>query len=110
MNLFIREQTGNSDGSSVICGYFASRQENRNPGGSLMKPVNIENSAGLDRMATWNEVRCAISISSQDTLPLNSIRDDFLEVDSDLRNHARNLSEDAMWLAIVNEMPDSKSN
>lgn len=46
-----------------------------------MKPVNIENFARLDRMATWNEVRCAISISSQDTLPLNSVRDDFLEVD-----------------------------
>jgi hypothetical protein len=75
-----------------------------------MKPVNIENSTGLDRIATWNEVRCAMSVSSQGTLPLKSIRDDFLEVDSDFRDRARNLSEDAMWLAIVNEMPDSKSN
>jgi hypothetical protein len=75
-----------------------------------MKPVNIENFTGLDRIATWNEVRCAMSASPQGALPFKSVRDDFLEVDSDFGDRARNLSEDDMWLAIVNEMPDSKSN
>jgi hypothetical protein len=75
-----------------------------------MKPVTIDNPTGLDRIATWNEVRFAMSVSSQDTLPLKGVRHDFLELDSDFRDRARNLSEDAMCLAIINEMPDSKSN
>ncbi len=75
-----------------------------------MKPVNIDNSTGLDRIATWNEVRYAISVFSQGITPLKSVRDDFLEVDSDFSDRARNLSEDDMWLAIVNKMPDSESN
>jgi hypothetical protein len=75
-----------------------------------MKPVNIDNSTGLDRIATWNEVRYAMSVSSQGINSFKIVRDDFLEVDSDLNERAQNLSEDDMWLAIVNKMPDSKSN
>jgi hypothetical protein len=76
----------------------------------FMKPINIDNSAGFDRMATWNEVRCAMSVFSHGINPLKSVFDEFIEVDSDIKDRAGNLSEDAMWLAIVKEMPDSKSN
>ena len=59
-----------------------------------MKPLYIEiyidSSIGLDRLATWNEVRCAM--------------------DSDFRGRACNLPENVMSLAIVSEMPDAVIN
>jgi hypothetical protein len=61
-----------------------------------MKPVNIESSVGLDRLATWNEVRCAMSFLSQGALDFNS--------------RVSKLPEDIMWLAIVSEMVDSIVN
>jgi hypothetical protein len=75
-----------------------------------MKPVNMDNFTGLDRIATWSEVRYAISAFSFGIHPLKSVRDDYLEVDLDLTDRAENLCEDDMWLAIVNKMPDCKSN
>jgi len=75
-----------------------------------MKPIKFNNSAGSDRIATWNEARFAMAVSSQGTLSTKSVRDEFIEVDSGIKDRARNLSEDDMWLAIVNEMADSESN
>jgi hypothetical protein len=75
-----------------------------------MNPVVIESSIGLDRVATCNEVRYAMAFPSQ--IPFESVgaRDDLIEMDSRVSGHARDLSEDAMWLAIAQEMPDSKCN
>src|ERR1700735_1711065 len=59
-----------------------------------MKPTNIDicicSPIGLDRLATWNEVRCAM--------------------DSDFSNCVCNLPEDVMSLAIVGEMSDAGIN
>ena len=74
-------------------------------GGSLMKPLDIERSIGLHRLATWNEVRYALSFSSQCIIELAGPRDD-----SDFSGRTGNLPEDDMWLAIVSEMPHSKRN
>ena len=75
-----------------------------------MKPVYIEGSLGLDRQATWNEVRWALSSSSQSIVVHDGPRDDSSNIDSDFNGRTGNLPEDDMWLAIVSEMPDSKSN
>jgi hypothetical protein len=75
-----------------------------------MNRVDIENPIGLDRLATWNEVRCAMSFSSPGAFGLVGSCDDFREVDSDLSGRACNLPEDIMWLTVVSGMLDSKSN
>ena len=76
-----------------------------------MKPVNIERSPGLDRLATWNEVRCAMLFSSKGDPGLDAACDHFLgETDSDLNGRACSPPEEIAWLAIVREMPDSLSN
>ena len=75
-----------------------------------MNRVVIKSSIGLDRIATWNEVRYALSFSSQCIIELPGPRDDSSKIDSDFSGRTGNLSEDDMWLAIVGEMPDSKSN
>ena len=75
-----------------------------------MKPVDIESPIGLDRLATWNEVRCAMSFSSHGAIELVSACDDFREIDSDFSGRAYNLPEDKMWSAIISEMLDSKIN
>jgi hypothetical protein len=73
-----------------------------------MKPVDIGSSIGLDRLATWNEVMCAIS--AEGTFALVRQSDNFREADSDFSVSACNLPEDDLWLAIAREMRDSKSN
>jgi hypothetical protein len=75
-----------------------------------MNRVVIKSSRGLDRIATWNEVRYALSFSSQCIIELAGPCDDSSKIDSDFNGRTGNLSEDDMWLAIVGEMPDSKSN
>jgi hypothetical protein len=75
-----------------------------------MNLVAIESPIGLDRLATWDEVRSAMSFLSQGASELVGACDDCRELDSDFTGRARNLSEDIMWLAIVSEMPDSMSN
>ena len=75
-----------------------------------MKPVHIENSIGLDRLATWDEVRCAMSSSSQGAFELVGPCYDFREMDSDFSGRACNIPEDIMWLAISSGILDSKSN
>jgi hypothetical protein len=75
-----------------------------------MKPISNEIPIGLDRLATWNEVIHAMSSSSRCTIEIAARHDDSSEVDSDFSGRFGNLSEDDMWLAIVNKMPESKSN
>ena len=75
-----------------------------------MKSVNVVSPMGLDRLATWIEVRCAMSVSSQEDFELVGTSRDFREMGSDFSGRACNLPEDTMWLAIASEMPDSLSN
>jgi len=75
-----------------------------------MKPVGIGCSVGLDRLATWNEVTCALSVSAQGALAPIGDSDDLRPMDSDFSGIGWKLSEETMWLAIVSEMPDSNSN
>jgi hypothetical protein len=75
-----------------------------------MKPVDIGSTIGLDRLATWNEVMCALSVSAGGTLALVRDSDDLRKADPDFSISACNLTEDDMWLAIAREMRDSKSN
>ena len=102
------EQTRNSDATNVALGLRKYR--NHGNGGSLMKPIGIESPTGLDRLATWNEVRRALSFSPQGTFVLVGACDDFREMDSDFFGRACNVAEDIVWLAIASEMPDSASN
>jgi hypothetical protein len=98
--------------SIVAIGWFAFRYEHRNPsyGGYLMKPVHIGSFIGLDRLATWNEVMCAISASAEGTFALVRENADLREANSDFSVSACNLPEDDLWLAIAHEMQNSKSN
>jgi len=75
-----------------------------------MNSVNVESPIGLDRLATWNEVCCAMSVSSQIAFELIGTSRDYREMSSDFRSGACNLPEDTMWLAIASEMADSLSN
>jgi hypothetical protein len=75
-----------------------------------MKPVYIGSSIGLDRLATWNEVMCAISASAEGTFALVRESNDLREADSDFSVSACNLPEDDLWLAIALETSDSESN
>jgi len=75
-----------------------------------MKPVDIESPIGLDRLATWDEVRCAMSFWSQGALELVSPCDEFREMDSGLSLRAPKLPEDMTWLDIDSEMVDPKCN
>lgn len=74
-----------------------------------MKPIHAASSFGLDRLATWNEVMRAISVSSE-VLALGGADSDLREMDSDVGGRARNLLEDDMWLTVARETPGSKSN
>jgi hypothetical protein len=75
-----------------------------------MNRIGIENSIGLDRIATWNEVRYAVAFPSQVPFESFGAIDDLIEMDSSVSGRACDVSEDAMWLAIAQEMPDSKCN
>jgi hypothetical protein len=67
----------------------------------------IESSVGLDRLATRDEVRCAMSFSSPSALEFVDLRD---EIDSDSSGCAANLSDEIEWLMIVREMRDCIGN
>ena len=75
-----------------------------------MKLADIESSIGLDRLATWNEVRCEMSFSSQCAAELADDCDDVREMDSDFSGRACNLREDIMWLAIASGLLNSAGN
>jgi hypothetical protein len=65
--------------------------------------------APLDRRSTRDEIRSALSISSQVIL-LDCDVDDLGAANTDLSRASPNLLEDDMWLAIVHKMPYSKNN
>jgi hypothetical protein len=75
-----------------------------------MKHVDIESVIGLDRLATWDEVRCAMSFSSPGAFGHLDACNDFREMDSDFSGRACNPPEDIAWLAIASKMLDSTSN
>jgi hypothetical protein len=68
----------------------------------------IESSVGLDRLATQDEVRSAMSLSSPSALEF--LRDDFSAVDPDSNVRASNLREEREWLMIVGQMRDCICN
>jgi hypothetical protein len=65
--------------------------------------------APLDRRSTWDEVRSAMSISSQDDFAVGDC-DDMCDVDTDFSRVAPDLCENDMWLSIARAIPYSKSN
>ena len=69
-----------------------------------------ESSVGLDRLATQDEVRSAMSLSSPAALEFVGLRDDFSEADPDSTGRAPNLREQIEWLMIVGEMRDRIGN
>ena len=56
----------------------------------ILKPICMHSSIGLDRLSTWNEVRCAM--------------------DADFSSRACSLPEDILRLAIVSAMSNAISN
>jgi hypothetical protein len=68
-----------------------------------MNILDVESSIGVDRLATWNEVCYAFSCASQGAFDPTSDMAEF-------RGRDRNISDDMMWFAIANTMPDSESN
>jgi hypothetical protein len=74
-----------------------------------MKIAGIESTMRLDRLATWNEVQSALSISSEGAFALVGACNDFHEMDSDFGGSARNLPEDILWL-MISKMVDPISN
>jgi hypothetical protein len=66
--------------------------------------------APLGRLSTWDEVRSAMSVTSQGVFAFVGATDDLREADAGFSGRACNLLEDNMWLAIVREMPYSKRN
>jgi hypothetical protein len=75
-----------------------------------MKPVHIEHCTGLDRLATWSEVRCARLVSSKGILRAAACDDFVDETTVGLCGFGCKLPEDIAWLDIVREMPNLLSN
>jgi hypothetical protein len=73
-----------------------------------MKPLDARSSAGLDRLATWNEVHCALSLSAQSALELVAGCAAPQEEDADSNRRSGYSQEDI--LAIVCAMLDSTIN
>jgi hypothetical protein len=72
-----------------------------------IRPTAIGRCIGLDRLATWDEARWAIS---QGTFEFGGLCDDFREADSDCSGRPRRFPEDNACLAIAYEMIDCISN
>jgi hypothetical protein len=110
--MFTSEQTKNPDASIVVLGWLPLGHEYRNSGrgGPRVKPVDVKYSLGLDRLATWNEVMRAISVSTEGVLALDGAFSNLREMHSDDSSGAYSPPEDDLWLATVREMPESKSN
>jgi hypothetical protein len=75
-----------------------------------MKFGFIESSVGLDRLATGDEICCAMSLSFPGVPELVGLCDDFSKMDSHSSGRACNLLEHIEWLTIVREMRDSIIN
>jgi hypothetical protein len=75
-----------------------------------MNLIVTKSSNGLDRISTWDEVQYAVSAPSRSAFESVRIRHDLIEVGRDVGGYICNLSEDSMWLAIIDKMPESKCN
>jgi hypothetical protein len=69
-----------------------------------------QSSVGLDRLATREEVRSAMSFSPPAGLEFVGLRDCFSEMDSHSNGRATDLREEIEWLMIVREMRDCIGN
>lgn|ERR1035437_3574939 len=98
-------QTREADAPNIERGYVRSPRERRDAafGGQFMNILDVESSIGVDRLATWNEVCYAFSCASRDASDAFSDMPEF-------RDRGNNFSEDRMWFAIANTMPNSESN
>jgi len=70
----------------------------------------IESAVGLDRLATFEEVRCAMSFLSPADLGFVGLRDDFSAMDPDSNGRAAHHREESAWLMIVHKMRDCIGN
>jgi hypothetical protein len=70
----------------------------------------VASSVGLDRLATPDEIRCAMSHSSPTALEFLGLGGDFSEMDSDASGRPPNLREELEWLMIVREMRNCIGN
>ena len=75
-----------------------------------MSLVATASPIGLDRLATRDEVRCALSFWSRHVLESIPPRDDISEMDPYFGGGACDDPEDVSCSAIVREMRDSISN
>ena len=69
-----------------------------------------ESSIGLDRLATQDEVRSAISFLFPSAREFVSLRDDFSATDPDSNGRAAHHREESAWLMIVHKMRDCIGN
>jgi hypothetical protein len=74
------------------------------------RSIESSSSFGLDRLATQDEVRRAMSFSTPCALEFVGLRDDFSEVDSDASGREPKLREEIEWLMIAREMRDCVNN
>lgn len=98
-------QTREADAPNIERGYVRSPREWRDTavGGHFMNILDVESSIGVDRLATWNEVCYAFSCAPREAFDPSTDTAEF-------RGRADSFSEDRMWFAIANAMPDSESN
>jgi hypothetical protein len=75
-----------------------------------MKPSVIEHCAAPDRLATWNEVRVAMSVTSTGAFELRCTCDGYCEIQSDLHGWVRIRNEDMECWAWPEEIPESDAN
>jgi hypothetical protein len=75
-----------------------------------MNSGRMESSVGPDRLATQEEVRCAMSRASANALEFAGLYDDFSEMVSDASGRASSLREEIEWLMIARETRDCISN
>ena len=75
-----------------------------------MKLVAIESPIGLDRLATREEVRSALSFWYRGAREPVGARGDCRQVDSDFTGRFCKLDEDTRWVVVVGETPYSMSN
>ena len=71
-----------------------------------MNPRCLDGCVGLDRLATQDEVRTAMSFLSPEDLNFVSLRNNFSENHCDSSHRAPNLREEIEWLMTVHKTRD----
>ena len=72
-----------------------------------MKCGFIESSVGLDRLATGDEICCAMSLSFPGVPEIAGLCDDFSKMGCHSGGRGCSLLKDIEWLIIVRKMRDS---